>query len=101
MRKLTAHWYRLAAVAAAVGTLGCKSLEVTNPNAPDAARAFSDPAAVAGLVAGAMHTWYGTRGAYYGPMNLATMAESYTSSWNNAQLRYYNSIGPVGFFQSD
>jgi hypothetical protein len=101
MRKLTAHWYRLAAVAAAVGTLGCKSLEVTNPNAPDAARAFSDPAAVAGLVAGAMHTWYGTRGAYYGPMNLATMAESYTSSWNNAQMRYYNSIGPVGFFQSD
>jgi hypothetical protein len=74
---------------------------VTNPNAPDAARAFSDPAAVAGLVAGAMHSWFGNRGSYYGVMNLATMAESYTSSWNNAQLRYYNSIGPVGFFQSD
>ena len=100
MRTLT-HWYRLAAVAVAVGTVGCKSLEVTNPNAPDATRAFSDPAAVAGLVSGAMHNWFNTRGAYYGTLNLATMAESYTSSWNNAQLRYYNSIGPVGFFQSN
>ena len=71
MRKQTL--FRLA-VAALVGTVGCKSLEVANPNAPDAARAFSDPAAVAGLVSGAMHSWFGNRGAYYGAMNLASMA---------------------------
>jgi hypothetical protein len=99
MRRLT-HLLRFA-TAAAIGVVGCKSLEVSNPNAPDATRAFSDPAAVAGLVSGAMHNWFSNRGAYYGAMNLASMAESYTSSWNNAQMRYYNSIGPVGFFQSD
>ena len=49
MRKLT-QWSRLAAVLAVLGTAGCKSLEVTNPNAPDAERAFSDPGAVAGLL---------------------------------------------------
>jgi hypothetical protein len=66
MRKLT-QWSRLAAVALAVGTVGCKSLEVSNPNAPDAVRAFSDPLAVAGLVSGAIHSWFGARGAYYVP----------------------------------
>jgi hypothetical protein len=95
------QWYGLAGVVAAVSFAGCKSLEVTNPNAPDAARAFSDPAAVAGLISGAFHNWVGQRGSYYGVGNLIGMAESYTSSWNNGQYRYYNSIGPVGFFQSN
>ena len=100
MRKLT-QWYRLAAVAAAVGTLGCKSLEVTNPNAPDAASAFVNPGAVAGLVTGAMHGWFNTRGTYYGAETLTMMADSYTSSWNNMNNRYYSSYGPVGLFQAD
>lgn len=96
MRKLT-QWARLAAVAVAVGTIGCKSLEVVNPNAPDAARAFSDPAAVAALVTGGMRQWYNTRGGYYPAMALLTMADSYTASWNNARMRYYSSYGaPVG-----
>jgi hypothetical protein len=100
MRKLT-QWYRLAAVAVAVGTFGCKSLEVTNPNAPDAARAFSDPGAVAGLVTGAMHGWFNTRGTYYGAETLTMMADSYTSSWNNMNNRYYSSYGPIGNFQAN
>ena len=33
---------RWAAVVGLVATFGCKSLDVQNPNAPDAARAFSD-----------------------------------------------------------
>jgi hypothetical protein len=100
MRKLT-QWSRLAAVALAVGTFGCKSLEVTNPNAPDAARAFSDPGAVAGLVTGAMHSWFNTRGTYYGAETLDMMADSYTSSWNNMNNRYYSSYGPIGNFQAN
>jgi hypothetical protein len=100
MRTLT-QWYRLAAVAAAVGTFGCKSLEVTNPNSPDAARAFSDPAAVAALVTGAMRQWYNSRGGYYPAMALLTMADSYTASWNNAQMRYYSSYGPIGNAQAN
>jgi hypothetical protein len=95
MRKLT-QWYRLAAVVAAVGTVGCKSLEVANPNAPDAARAFSDPGAVAGLVTGAFRNWFNVRGAYWGALTLSTVADSYSASWNNADLRFYSSYGPIG-----
>jgi hypothetical protein len=99
MPKLT-QWSWLAA-AAVSATLGCKSLEVINPNAPDAARAFSDPSAVAGLVTGAMRTWFDTRGSYYGGLDLVAMADSYSASWNNAQLRYYSSYGPQGNFLAD
>jgi hypothetical protein len=96
------QWHRLAVVTAiAAGAFGCKNLEVTNPNAPDAATSFSDPAAVAGLVTGAMRTWYNTRGAYYGGMVLAVMADSYTASYNNAQMRYYSSNGPIGSFEAE
>lgn len=95
MRTVT-RWFRLAAVAAAIGLPGCKSLEVINPNAPDAARAFSDPGAVAGLVTGAMRNWYNTRGAYWGALTMSAMADSYSASWNNADLRFYSSYGPVG-----
>ena len=100
MRKFL-QWSRLAAVAAVVGSGACKSLEVVNPNAPDAARAFSDPDAVAGLLTGALHNWYYHRAGYYGVGNLVGMADSYTSSWNNGQYRFYNSIGPIGYFQSN
>ncbi len=91
MRKLT-RWTRLAAVAVLV-TAGCKSLEVTNPNSPDAARAFSDPGAVAGLVTGAIRNWVQVREAFDGPLVLATMADGFTASWNNFNLRYYTSFG--------
>ncbi len=91
MRKFT-RWTRLAAVAVLV-TAGCKSLEVTNPNNPDAARAFSDPGAVAGLVTGAIRNWVQTRQTYDGPLVLEAMADAYTASWNNFNLRYYTSFG--------
>jgi hypothetical protein len=91
MRKFT-RWTRLAAVAV-LATAGCKSLAVTNPNNPDAARAFSDPGAVAGLVTGAIRNWVQTRQAYDGPLVLSAMADGYTASWNNFNLRYYTSFG--------
>jgi len=91
MRKLT-QWSRLAALAAVVGT-GCKSLEVVNPNAPDAARAFSDPGAVGGLVTGAMRNWVQLRTDYDGALVLTAMADSYSASWNNFNLRFYTSYG--------
>lgn len=91
MRKLT-KWSRLAAVAV-LFTAGCKSLEVINPNAPDAERAFSDPGAVAGLVTGAMRNWVQTRENYDGALVLSAMADGFTASWNNFNLRYYTSVG--------
>lgn len=92
MRKLT-EWSRLLAIAAVVGSAGCKSLEVINPNAPDAQRAFSDPGAVAGLVTGAMRNWVQLRTNYDGALLLTAMADSYSASWNNFNLRFYTSYG--------
>jgi hypothetical protein len=94
MRNLT-QWARLLAVVAVVGG-GCKSLDVQNPNAPDADRAFSDPGAVAGLVTGAMRNWVQTRQSFDGSLVLSAMADAYSSSWNNFNLRYYTSYGPGG-----
>jgi len=91
MRKLT-EWSRLAAIVAIMGT-GCKSLEVVNPNAPDAARAFSDPGAVQGLVTGAVRNWVQIRTNYDGALVATAMADSYSASWNNFNLRYYTSYG--------
>ena len=92
MRKLT-EWSRLLAIAAVVSTAGCKSLEVVNPNNPDAQRAFSDPGAVAGLVTGAMRNWVQLRTNYDGALLLSAMADTYSASWNNFNLRYYTSYG--------
>src|SRR5260221_2711239 len=86
-----AQWVRFAGVVAALGGTACKSLEVTNPNNPDAKRAFSDPGAVAGLVTGAMRNWVLTRESLDGSLTLDGMADSYSASWNNWNLRYYTS----------
>lgn len=88
MKRFTSIAFALALLGA-----GCGDLEVENPNAPDAQRAFVDPAGLSQLLGGAVRTWVTTRGGYFGPMNLVTMADNYTASWNNAALRYYSSVG--------
>ncbi len=87
---------RLASVAAALSAAmfvagGC-DLDVQNPNAPDAQRAFRDPAGLAQLLGGAFRTWVETRTSYY-MMPLDAMADNYTASWNNAAMRLYSSVG--------
>ncbi len=94
MRTLT-QWAR-GLVLAGVVTAGCSSLDIQNPNAPDATRAFSDPGAVAGLVTGAMRNWVQVRQSFDGTLLLSTMADAYSSSWNNFNLRYYSSYGTGG-----
>jgi hypothetical protein len=74
-----------------LATGGC-SLNVENPNAPDARRAFKDPAGLQQLLGGAFRTWVETRENYY-VMPLDAMAKNYTASWNNAAMRYYSSVG--------
>jgi hypothetical protein len=81
------------AVTALVGTSGCKSLDVSNPNAPDFGAAFSDPGALTGLVVGGFRTWLNTRESHDAALVLTTMADSYTASWNNFNIRYYSSQG--------
>ena len=92
MRTLTQRSRHAVALVALV-TLGCKSLEVTNPNAPDAAGGLSDIGSIQGLVTGAMRNWVQTRQSYDGALVLSAMADSYSASWNNFNLRYYTSYG--------
>jgi hypothetical protein len=82
---------KLAALVAVIAAAGC-DLDVGNPNAPDAPRAFSDPAGLEQLISGAMRTWVETRESY-DIMSLNMMADNYTASWNNAAIRFYSSVG--------
>jgi hypothetical protein len=70
---------------------GC-DLNVGNPNAPDAPRAFADPAGLEQLMSGAVRSWVQTR-ENYDIMALNMMADNYTASWNNAAIRFYSSVG--------
>jgi hypothetical protein len=78
--------------AALLLTGSCRDLDVENPNAPDAERALSDPAAVEALAGGAMRTWFNAYTSLRGAGVLATQARSYASSWNNGNLNFYSSV---------
>jgi hypothetical protein len=82
----------VAALAAAVFVAGGCDMNISNPNAPDAARAFQDPAGLAQLLGGAFQQWVDTRG-NYNIMAMNMMANSFTASWNNAAIRLYSSEG--------
>lgn len=85
------RWSLLTTAVAALLATGC-NLNVENPNAPDAPRAFQDPAGLQQLMGGAFRTWAETRGNYY-VMPLDAQADNYTASWNNAAMRFYSSVG--------
>ncbi len=84
------RWVGVVGVAA---SLGCKSLDVANPNAPDALRAFADPGAIGGLVTGAWKSWFNAHSEFNSALVLNSMADGITASWNNFNLRYYTSEG--------
>lgn len=73
-------------------TAGCDSLEVTNPNDPDAERALSDPKGVEALAAGAMQTWFNAYNGLRSAGVLNAQARTYSSSWNNGWLNYHSSV---------
>lgn len=86
--------WRSAAVALALFGVGCSAeLDVENPNAPDRERAFSDPATISAVAGGSIRTWLVNRQEYNGGLILNSMADGYTASWNNFNLRYYTSEG--------
>ncbi|HWC75656.1 MAG TPA: hypothetical protein VG454_17150 [Gemmatimonadales bacterium] len=80
------------AVLIVVGAMVACDLNVPNPNAPDAKRAFSDPDGLDQLLSGAIRKWVETRENYY-IMPLDAQANNYTASWNNAAIRFYSSTG--------
>jgi len=80
------------AAAGALALGACRDLDVENPNAPDAKRALSDPAAVEAVAGGAMRNWFNAYTSLRGAGVLATQARSYSSSWNNGNLNFYSSV---------
>jgi hypothetical protein len=87
---------RLAALAASVGVVAFVSachpdLDITNPNAPDVARAVSTPGDVRTLIGNAFNTWYlGMQGNAEPVPGLATavMADNMTMAFGNFGARF-------------
>jgi hypothetical protein len=78
---------------------GCKSLDITNPNDVDAVRILKDPEGMEAFTKGSINAWINTWAGGTGPdgegegaTNLVTMAQSYSASWNNANMNHYSSL---------
>src|SRR5436305_4532373 len=72
--------------------MSCHSLDVTNPNEPDAQRALSDPNAIEAVASGALRTWFNAYTSLRGAGVLDAQARNYSSSWNNGNLNFYSSV---------
>lgn len=79
-------------LAAVVGLAGCKSLDITNPNDPDAERALADPAAIEAVAGGAVRIWFNTYEGLEAVGPLVTQAQTYSASWNNFNMNFYSSL---------
>jgi hypothetical protein len=71
---------------------GCQTLDVTNPNEPDAKRALKSPAAVEALGAGAIQSWFNAYTDLRGAGVTEVQARTYSSSWNNGNLNYHQGV---------
>jgi hypothetical protein len=87
---------RAAASIALLALAACRSLDVTNPNEPDAGRALADPAALEALAGGTLRTWFNAFNGMDPGGPLTTQAQSFTSSWNNFNMNFYSSIDADG-----
>jgi starch-binding outer membrane protein, SusD/RagB family len=90
------RFMRASSVLAAILLAGCGSLEVTNPNAPDAKRALSDPAALEAVAGGTMRTWFNGYEGCEGNCVLVTQAQTFSASWNNWNMNFYSSVDADG-----
>ncbi len=87
---------RAVRVLAMITIAGCNSLDIANPNAPDAKRALSDPAALEAVAAGTLRSWFNTYEGCEGNCVLVTQAQSFSASWNNWNMNFYSSIDADG-----
>jgi hypothetical protein len=69
---------------------GACAIPVENENLPDRTRLYSDPATIQLSLTGAVRTWVNNRQGGATTMVLPTMADSYTSGWNNFGMRFYS-----------
>ena len=91
MRTLQGTCRVLPIVAGLLATARCNSLSVSDLNDPDRKRVLTDAPSVETLAAGALNSWFNvTQGMNPGGA-LTTMADNYTASWNDYQMRLYSS----------
>ena len=90
------RYSRAIGVLAAVAVSGCSSLDVKNPNAPDAKRALSDPSALESVAGGALRSWFNRYEGCEGNCVLVTQAQTFSASWNNWNMNFYSSLDPDG-----
>lgn len=83
---------RATAVLALFALGACKSLDIENPNEPDATRALSDPAALEALTGGTLRTWFNRFTGMEAAGVLTTQAQSFSSSWNNFNMNFYSGV---------
>jgi hypothetical protein len=67
-----------------IGMVGCTNLDVTNPNAPDAARALSTPGDVESLIAGAMSRWMNVSSYNSFTMFFSNASGEHVQPWANS-----------------
>jgi hypothetical protein len=91
-----ANLTRAAGLIALIALLACKSLDVVNPNEPDAKRALTDPAALEALAGGTLRSWSNTYQGMESAGVMTTQAQSFTSSWNNFNMNLDTSIDADG-----
>jgi starch-binding outer membrane protein, SusD/RagB family len=80
----------------ALAAIGCNSLEVENPNAPDSARALTDPDAIEAIAGGTLINFFNTYNGLNAVGALTTQAQSHTASWNNFNMNFYSSVDADG-----
>ncbi len=104
---------RLAALAALVSTVtlsSCQDLAVTNPNAPDRARALNNPADVQALIASSFTPWWRVAQGSLPGFPFSTMADELTSGFadygilaaaSEPRIAYNNSTANTRRFQNE
>ena len=84
---------QVGALCLALGAAACADLNVSNPNAPDAARAIQSAGDVENLISGGYNTWFNGVYSYYGPgLLLSNQAFQHTAPWANGGMEFYGRL---------
>ena len=74
-----------------IAAVGCKSLDVTNPNNPSST-VLTDPSILEALAGGTMQGWFNSYSLLETTGVLNDQARSVSSSWNNGNMNFYSGI---------
>lgn len=89
---------RAGGILACSAVLACYDLTLTNPNAPDGARALADSHDAMALVGGAFHVWFEASYDIHGAgLALSNAAFQHTPPWAGYGMEKFGRIPRVGF----